>query len=114
MSCEQILFYTDKSDNSFESHLVGLEEQNRALLLELRTFIKSLGDNVIEETRPHRIAYAKSLNFRTFVDVQPKNNSLIISIRKGRTEPLTTCILNNPSELKAIKVQITEAYKTIR
>jgi len=108
------LFYTDKSDNSFESHLVGLEEQKKALLLELRTFIKSLGDNVIEETRPHRIAYAKSLNFRTFVDVQPKNDSLIISIRKGRTEPLTTCILNSPSELKAIKAQITEAYRTIR
>jgi hypothetical protein len=107
-------FYTDKSDNPFESQLVGLEEQKRALLIELRTFIKSLGDNVIEETRPHRIAYAKSLNFRTFVDVQPKNNSLIISIRKNRTEPLTTFILNSPSELKAIKEQITEAYKTIR
>ena len=108
------MVFIHKSDNPFESQLVGLEEQKRALLIELRTFIKSLGDNVIEETRPHRIAYAKSLNFRTFVDVQPKNNSLIISIRKGRTEPLTTCILNNPSELKAIKEQITEAYKTIR
>jgi hypothetical protein len=107
-------FYTDKSDIPFESQLVGLEEQKRALLIELRTFIKSLGDNVIEETRPHRIAYAKSLNFRTFVDVQPKNNSLIISIRKGRTEPITTCILDSQSELKAIKEQITEAYKTIK
>ena len=108
------MFYIDKSGNSFESHLVGLEEQNKALLLELRIFIKSLGDNVIEETRPHRIAYAKSLNFRTFEDVQPKNDSLMISIRKGRTEPLRTRILNNPSELKAIKEQITEAYKTIK
>lgn len=114
MRCEQILLYTDKSDNSFESHLVGLEEQNKALLLELRTFIKSLGNNVIEETRPHRIAYAKSLNFRIFVDVQPKNDSLIVCIRKGRTEPLTTCILSNPSELKAIEEQITDAYNTIR
>src|ERR1044071_10164616 len=100
--------YTDKPEISFDTHLVGLEEQTRQLLLSLRTFIKSLGDNVIEETRPHRIAYAKSLNFRTFVDVQPKNNSLIISIRKGRTEPITTCILNSQSELKAIKEQITE------
>jgi hypothetical protein len=107
-------FYTDKADISIESHLTGLEEQKRALLLDLRTFIKSLSDNVIEEIRPHRIVYAKSLNFRTFVDVQPKNDSFIISIRKGRTEPLTTCILHNPSQLEAIKDQIAEAYKAIR
>lgn len=107
-------FFSEKSDVSFESHLAGLKVQTRGLLLDLRVFIKSLGDNVIEEIRPHRIAYAKSLNFRTFVDIQPKNDSMIISIRKGRTNPLTTCILNNPSELEAIKEQIAEAYKTIR
>jgi predicted transport protein len=107
-------FYSEKSDISFESHLAGLEEQARTLLLDLRSFIKSLGNNVIEETRPHRIAYAKSLNFRTFVDVQPKNDSLIISIRKARTEPLTTSMLNNPSQLEAIKEQIADAYKSIR
>jgi predicted transport protein len=107
-------FYPEKSDISFENHLAGLETQARTLLLNLRTFIKSLGDNVIEETRPHRIAYAKSLNFRTFVDVQPKNDCLIISIRKARTEPLATSILNNPSQLEAIKEQIADAYKTIR
>jgi hypothetical protein len=107
-------FYPEKSDISFENHLAGLGIQARTLLLNLRTFIKSLGDNVIEETRPHRIAYAKSLNFRTFVDVQPKNDCLIISIRKARTEPMTTSILNNPSQLEAIKEQIADAYKTIR
>ncbi|HEY9398673.1 MAG TPA: DUF5655 domain-containing protein [Nitrososphaeraceae archaeon] len=107
-------FYPEKSDISFESHLAGLEEKARTLLLNLRAFIKSLGDNVIEETRPHRIAYAKTLNFRTFVDVQPKNDSLVISIRKARTEPLTTSILNHPSQLEAIKEQIADAYKSIR
>ncbi|MGI0032320.1 MAG: hypothetical protein ACRD97_03495 [Nitrososphaeraceae archaeon] len=106
--------YPEKSDVSFESHLAGLEEQKRTLLLDLRTFISSLGDNVIEEIRPHRIAYAKSLSFRTFVDIQPKNDSMIISIRKGRTEPLITCTINNASELESIKEQIAEAYKTIR
>ena len=107
-------FYPEKSDVSFESHLAGLEEQAKGLLLDLRTFIRSLGDNVIEEIRPHRIAYAKSLNFRTFVDIQPKNDSMIISIRKGRTEPLITRTLNNASELEDFKEQIAEAYKTIR
>ena len=106
--------YPEKSGISFESHLEGLEVQTRALLLNLRTFIKSLGDNVIEEPRPHRIAYAKSLNFRIFADVQPKDDSLIISTRKGRTDPLYTCKVKSPSELEAIKVQISEAYSQIK
>lgn len=77
------LFYSDKwAAISFESHLSGLEEQTKALLLELRNFVISLGSNVIEEIRPHRIVYAKSLTFRTFLDMQPRNDSLIISIRK--------------------------------
>ena len=109
--------YSDKPSQTaipFETHLEGLGEQTKTLLLSLRDFVKSLGNNVIEEVRPHRIVYAKSLNFRTFLDIQPKNDSITISIRKGRTEPLRTRILNNPSELKAIKEEITEAYKTIR
>ena len=108
------MFYIDKSDNSFESHLVGLEEQNKAFLLELRTFMKSLGDNVIEETRPHRIAYAKTLNFRTFVDIQPRNDSLVISVKRGRNEPTSTHVVNSPSKLEAIKKQIADSYSTIR
>ena len=106
--------YPEKSGISFESHLAGLEEQTRALLLNLRTFIKSLGENVIEEPRPHRIAYAKSLNFRIFADVQPKDDSLIISIRSGRNDPLITSIVKSLSELELIKEQISEAYRKIK
>jgi hypothetical protein len=51
--------YSDKSAAiQFESHLEGLEEETKTLLLDLRNFVKSLGDNVIEEVRPHRITYA--------------------------------------------------------
>ena len=106
--------YTDKSDISFDRHVAGLEEQTRQLLLTLRTFIKSLGDNVIEETRPHRIAYAKSLNFRVFADVQPKEDCLIVSIRRGRIDPLVTCMVKNPSELEATKNRLSEAYSMIK
>ena len=59
-------FYSENSSITFVSHLTGLQEKTRGLLLDLRAFMKSLGDNVIEEPRPHRIAYAKSLNFRVF------------------------------------------------
>ena len=80
--------YSNKArDISFESHLSSLEQEPRQILLEIRDFVKSLGSNVIEEIRPHRIVYAKSLTFRTFLDIQPRNNALVISIRKSRTEP---------------------------
>ena len=107
-------FYSEKSSITFESHLEGLQEKTRGLLLDLRGFIKSLGDNVIEEPRPHRIAYAKSMNLRVFADVQPKEDCLIISIRRGRTDPLVTCVVKNPSELEAAKTQISEAYSMMK
>ena len=60
--------YSDNSQAAipFERHLEGLEEETKSLVLDLRNFVKSLGDNVIEEVKSHRITYAKSLTFRTF------------------------------------------------
>lgn len=107
-------FYSEKASISFESHLVGLQEETRELLLNLRAFINSLGDNVIEEPRPHRIAYAKSLNFRIFADVQPKEDSLIISVKKSRNEPLMSSLVKSLPELEAAKIQIAEAYNKIK
>jgi hypothetical protein len=52
--------YSNKSAIQFESHMQGLEEEIKKLVLDLRNFIKSLGSDVIEEVRPHRISYAKS------------------------------------------------------
>src|ERR671938_1006355 len=95
------------SDNSpaaipFERHLEGLQEETKTLLLDLRNFVKSLGDNVIEEVRPHRIVYAKSLTFRTFLDIQPKKDSLTISIRKSRNEPVTSYLVKTIEEIQNI------------
>jgi hypothetical protein len=109
--------YSDKSLRntiSFETHLEGLGEETKTMLLNLRDFVKSLGNNVIEEVRPHRIVYAKSLTFRTFLDIQPKNDSITISIRKTRTGSPTVHIAKTEHELEDIKYQIAEAYKTIR
>ena len=106
--------YSDNPPIPFESHVEKLEEQIKISLLNLRTFVKSLGNNIIEEVRPHRIVYAKSLTFRTFLDVQPRNDCLIISIRKGRSQPIISHTLNTSQELEDIKRQIAEAYKTIK
>ena len=95
-------FQTDKPKISFESHLVNL-----------RDLVLSLGDNVIEEVRPHRIVYAKSMTFRYFLDIYPRNKDLIISIRKNRKEPAKEYAVNNIQEVQSIETEIIEAYRSI-
>jgi hypothetical protein len=108
--------YTNKSTPSipFESHLEGLGEEIETLLLNLRKFVKSLGANVIEEVRPHRIVYAKTLTFRTSLDIQPKTHSLLISLRRGRNEPSITYTVTSMEELEEIKHQITEVHRILK
>jgi predicted transport protein len=107
--------YSDKSAAiPFENHLEGLEEETKTSLLDLRNFVKSLGDSVIEEVRPHRITYAKSLTFRTFLDIQPRKDSLTISLRKSRSESTTNHTVKTVEDLENVKPQIAEAYEKIK
>ncbi|MDN5847163.1 MAG: hypothetical protein L0H53_12925 [Candidatus Nitrosocosmicus sp.] len=106
-------FQTDKPNISFESHLVNLGKDIGTLLVNLRDFVLSLGDNVIEEVRPHRIVYAKSLTFRYFLDIYPRNTDLIIEIRKSRKEPAKEYVVSNIQEIQSIEAEIKEAYKAI-
>jgi predicted transport protein len=107
--------YSDKSAAiPFENHLEGLEEQAKTSLLNLRNFVKSLDDNVIEEVRPHRITYAKALTFRTFLDIQPRKDSLTISLRKSRNESTTDHTVKTVEDIENVKPQIAEAYEKIK
>jgi predicted transport protein len=105
--------YSDRSAIPFENHLEGLEEETRTLLLNLRNYVKSLGNSVIEEVRPHRIVYAKSLTFRTFLDIQPKKDSLTISLRKGRNESTINHTVKTAEDIENVKPQIANAYENI-
>jgi hypothetical protein len=106
--------YSDKSAISFENHVEGLEEQTKTSLLDLRNFVKSLGNNVIEEVRPDRIVYAKSLTFRTFLDIQPKRDTLTISLRKSRTESIMIQTVKTIEDIDNVKPQIVESYEKIK
>jgi hypothetical protein len=106
--------YSDKSAIPFEYHLQGLEEETMTSLVNLRTFVKGLGNSVIEEVRPHRIVYAKSLTFRTFLDIQPKRDCLIISLRKGRDESSINYTVKTAEERENVKLQIANAYENIK
>ncbi len=102
--------YSEKPTISFETHLEGLNQETKTLLTDLREFVKLCGSNVIEEIRPHRIVYAKSLTFRYFLDIQPRKDILMISTRKSRKEPGTEYIVKNIQDIEKIKSEISEAY----
>jgi hypothetical protein len=99
---------------SFEAHLEGLQEPVKAIMLDLRGFVQSLGSNVIEEVRPHRVAYAKTMNFRTFLDIAPAGDSLVLTIRYGRAAPPTTTTVRTAQEAENAKRQIADAYNRIQ
>lgn len=98
----------------FESHLERLSEPARSMMTDLRSFVLSLGGNVLEDVRPHRVVYAKTMNFRTFLDIEPAGNSLVLTIRSGRSAPPATIKLRSPEETNIAKKQISEAYQKIQ
>jgi hypothetical protein len=109
-----LLFGTQPGRITFESHLEKLKEPARTIMVDLRKFVVSLGSNVIEEVRPHRIVYAKTMNFRTFLDIDPMaGDSLILSIRYGRDVPPSTVMVMTMEDAERAKKQITEAYQKI-
>lgn len=97
---------------SVDEHLSRLDEPAKNILKEIRGFVLSLGNNVIEEVRPHRIVYAKSFNFRTFLDIEPAVNALNVSVK---TEPrtTTTLVINSMDQVQKLKDLIQQGYQRI-
>lgn len=99
---------------SFEEHENRLDLGLRNILTEIRDFTNNLGDNVKEEIRPHRIVYSKGVVFRIFLDIEPANDKIIITIKKGREKKEQYIIQNLKSNIEFIKNKINDAYSNIR
>jgi hypothetical protein len=106
--------YNDKSGISFETHLVNLNQNQRKILIELRNFVRSIGSNIVEDVRPHRIVYSKTLVFRNFLDVQPSIDELIITTRKNRKEIPVIHKISNKQDFENLKQEIINAYENIK
>ena len=98
----------------FEAHLVKLTEPARLLMIDLRKFVMSLGANVIEEVRPHRVVYAKTLTFRTFLDIEPAVDNLVVEVRSSRQEPPARFAIKTQQDLDGLKNAVAQAYEKIR
>jgi hypothetical protein len=109
-------FIPSGSNNNlpFEAHLEKLQEPARSLMNDLRDFTKSLGPGVIEEVRPHRVVYAKTLTFRTFLDVEPAADHLVVETRSSRQEPPVRSVVRTQQDADRVKEMIARAFEKIR
>jgi len=80
----------------------------------IRDYCLTLGENVVEDIRMHRVVFGKSMTFRWFADVAPKENSVIIKIQKSRKDTPQNLEINVTQDLGEIKKILKEAFDTIR
>jgi len=80
----------------------------------IREYCLSLGENVVEDVRMHRIVFGKSMTFRWFADVMPKENSVIIKIQKNRKEQPQILEVGLEQNLDDLKKTLKETFETIR
>jgi len=79
----------------------------------IRDYCFSLGENVVEDIRMHRVVFGKSMTFRWFADVSPEENSIIIKIQKSRKEPHNILQIELDQNLDELKKILKEAFETI-
>ena len=85
----------------------------KPLFDELRDYCFSLGKNVIEDVRMHRIVFCKSMTFRYFADIEPQRDSVIIKIRRDRKESIKEIKVKPNESLDEVKKLIFDAYTNI-
>ena len=98
---------------NYEDFKKQIPPETSSLFDLLRQYCISLGSNVVEDVRAHRIVFGKSLSFRWFADLEPEGNSIIMKIQRDRKEPFKTITVNNEQSPDEIKKAISDAYNTI-
>ncbi|HKC79208.1 MAG TPA: hypothetical protein VKB83_03870, partial [Nitrosopumilaceae archaeon] len=75
----------------------------------LREYCLSLGKNVVEDVRMHRVVFCKSMTFRFFADMEPQRDSILIKIRRDRKEPQKEFEIKIGQNLDEIKSLLLDA-----
>ena len=80
-------------------------------LIQLGNF--SLGDNVVEDVRMHKVVFCKSMTFRWFADVEPEKEGVIIKIQRNRKEPIEIIQIKNNQKVLEFSQIIKDAFEKI-
>lgn len=79
----------------------------------IREFCFSLGENVVEDVRMHRVVFCKSMTFRWFADVEPEKEGIKIKIQKNRKEPIQIIQLKKDQQISEFCQIIKDAFEAI-
>ncbi|MBA0907964.1 MAG: hypothetical protein EXS75_02110 [Nitrosarchaeum sp.] len=108
---EGIISFGNKRDyNDFKKQIPYMVQP---LFNLIREFCLSLGANVVEDIRMHRVVFGKSMTFRWFVDVEPEKEGVIIKIQKTRKESPQILQIKIGQEITELKEIIKNAFDTI-
>ncbi|HJU14345.1 MAG TPA: hypothetical protein VJ792_07820 [Candidatus Nitrosotalea sp.] len=99
---------------TYEDFKKMIPQESKPLFEEIRDYCLSLGTNVVEDVRMHRIVFCKSMSFRGFADIEPQRDSVIAKIRRDRKEPLKEIEIKQGQSLEELKGLILDAYSNIR
>ena len=79
----------------------------------IREFCFSLGKNVVEDVRMHRVVFCKSMTFRWFVDVEPQREGVIIKIQKNRKESVQIIQVKKDQQISEFSQMLKVAFEEI-
>ena len=79
----------------------------------IRKFCFSLGENVVEDVRMHRVVFCKSITFRWFADIEPEREGVIIKIQKSRKEPVQVIQIKKDQQISEFSQMLKTAFEEI-
>lgn len=98
---------------TFENFKNQIPNDVQPLFIHLRSYCLSLGENVVEDVRMHRIVFGKSLTFRWFADLEPTEDGIFVKIQKNRKEPIMSVKIQKDANFESVKNLLKEAFTGI-
>jgi len=107
---EMVSFGSKRNYNDFKKQIpISIQP----LFDSIRDLCLSLGENVVEDIRMHRVVFGKSMTFRWFVDIEPERDIIIIKIQKSRKENPQILQIKTKQEVTELKEMIKKAFELI-
>lgn len=106
-------FFSSQNKRNYDDFKKQISPKIQSLFDSIREFCLSLGSDVIEDVRMHRVVFCKTITFRWFADMEPKQDEILLKIQKNRKEPHQMVHLKINENLDNVKHMLKEAYNTI-
>lgn len=106
-------FVTSGNKKSYNDFKKQIPLRIQPLFVNIRGFCISLGKNVVEDVRMHRVVFGKSLSFRWFADLEPQEDGIVIKIQKNRKEPPQIINIKDGQEMIQLKERLKSAFEEI-